>query len=259
MIAIHGLSKEYPGGVQALKAVDIEIGRGEFVVVIGPSGAGKSTLLRCINGLVQPSDGTVTIDGIPVHLSGNLRSVRKKVGMIFQQFNLVSRLSVLKNVMCGRLAHANALTSCLHLFARQDLELAMWCLHRVGIPDKAHQRADQLSGGQQQRVGIARALAQRPNLILADEPVASLDPRSAERIMDVLRDINSQDGITMLISLHNLELAKQYAQRVIGLKDGMVRLDKDISELNDSDIEDIYGHAIFANPESTAFKDASNG
>jgi len=249
MITIRGLSKEYPGGIQALNSVDIQIERGEFVVVIGPSGAGKSTLLRCINGLVPPSGGTVSIDGLPVHRAGDLRSVRKKIGMIFQQFNLVNRLSVLKNVLCGRLAHGNALTSCLHLFHSMDLDLAMSCLHRVGIPDKAHERADQLSGGQQQRVGIARALVQQPDVILADEPVASLDPLSARHIMDVLRDINTEDGITMLVSLHNLDLARQYAKRIIGLKNGMVRLDTEISELSDSDIENVYGRAFVDSAE----------
>jgi len=251
MITIRGLSKEYPDGVQALRDVDVRIGRGEFVVVIGPSGAGKSTLLRCINGLVTPSGGTVSIDGIPVRRTRDLRSIRKNIGMIFQQFNLVSRLSVLNNVICGRLGHGGALTSCLRLFHPRDLELAMLCLQRVGILDKAHQRADQLSGGQQQRVGIARALVQQPNLILADEPVASLDPLSAQRIMDVLRAINTEDGITMLVSLHNLELATRYADRIIGLKEGMVRLDKGITELSDVDIEAVYGRAYVDGGDAT--------
>lgn len=241
MITINSLSKEFNGKIQALKSVDLYIRSGEFVVVAGSSGAGKSTLLRCINGLIRPSNGKIFVDNTSVQENGQLVQVRKKIGMIFQQFNLVRRRTVLQNVLCGRLAHSYLLPSCFTLFSRKDIALAMSCLRRVGLETKADQRADQLSGGEQQRVGIARALAQKPKIILADEPVASLDPRSAERIMNILRNINSQDGITMLISLHNIELIQRYARRVVGLKDGEIVLDKNTDHLSPSDIDMIYG------------------
>jgi len=242
MIVIRGLHKEFTGGVKALKNIAFTVSRGEFNVILGPSGAGKSTLLRCINGLVKPTSGEVLLDGIPVSGSRRLEQVRKKVGMIFQQFNLVKRLTVLENVMCGRLAHSNVFTSCLKLFPPSEIEFAMECLRRVGLADKAYHRADQLSGGQQQRVGIARALAQCPDVILADEPVASLDPRSAEMVMDILRNINDRDGITVLVSLHNVDLAKCYAGRAVGIREGCLVLDKPMGKVTQCDVDLLYGY-----------------
>lgn len=243
MIIIKGLHKEYGKGTKALTAIELEIPQGQFVVLLGPSGAGKSTLLRCINGLVKPTAGEIFVQGEPVHDLRKLESIRRKVGMVFQQFNLVKRLTVIENVLCGRLAHTNVWASCLKLFPEQDIALALHCLERVGLEHRAYQRADQLSGGQQQRVGIARALAQCPNIILADEPVASLDPQSAERVMTALQSIREQDHITVVVSLHNVELATRYAERLIGIKDGVVVIDKPAKMLTAGDIERIYGPA----------------
>jgi len=233
MIAIRDLRKEFGNGTKAL--------RGQFTVLLGPSGAGKSTLLRCINGLVKPSGGEIFFAGSAVHGVKQLEDVRRQMGMIFQQFNLVKRLSVIENVLCGRLAHSNVFASCLKLFPQQDIEYALHCLNRVGLSEKAYQRADQLSGGQQQRVGIARALAQNPKVILADEPVASLDPRSADRVMSILREINRDDGITVIVSLHNIELASKYAERIVGLRDGALVVDKSGGALTPWEVERIYG------------------
>jgi phosphonate transport system ATP-binding protein len=241
MIVIHELRKDYANGTKALRGIDLKIARGQFVVLLGPSGAGKSTLLRCVNGLVRPTGGEVYIEGTAVHGLKNLEDVRRRVGMIFQQFNLVKRLTVIENVLCGRLAYSNVFASCLKLFTSQDIAYALHCLERVGLAEKAYQRADQLSGGQQQRVGIARALAQSPQAILADEPVASLDPRAADRIMSILREINRQDGITVIVSLHNIELASRYAERIIGICEGRVVLDKQCGALSSWDVEKVYG------------------
>ena len=243
MIVIKGLHKEYGKGAKALNDIDLEIPQGQFVALLGPSGAGKSTLLRCINGLVKPTAGEIFVQGEPVHDLRKLENIRRKVGMVFQQFNLVKRLTVIENVLCGRLAHTNVWASCLKLFPEQDIDLALHCLERVGLERKAYQRADQLSGGQQQRVGIARALAQCPNIILADEPVASLDPKSAERVMAALQSIKEQDHITVVVSLHNVELANRYAERIIGIKAGAIVIDKPTNMLTTSDIERIYGTA----------------
>ncbi len=243
MIAVNRVSKNFNGTIQALQSVDLHIKAGEFVVISGCSGAGKSTLLRCINGLIRPSEGEIVVDKVPVHNNRHLFQTRKKIGMVFQQFNLVKRRTVLQNVLCGRLAHNHLLPSYFSLFSQGDKMRAMSCLQRVGLETKAAQRVDQLSGGEQQRVGIARALAQQPKIILADEPVASLDPRSTERIMDLLRMINVQDGITMLVSLHDVELIQRYADRVVGLRGGSVVFDKVTNHLSltSSDIDIIYG------------------
>ncbi|MBP2636852.1 MAG: phosphonate transporter, ATPase subunit [Firmicutes bacterium] len=253
MIEISNLGKEYTG-TKALRNVSLTVKPGEFVVLLGPSGAGKSTLLRCINGLVKPTDGEVIVQGVPVHETKRLESVRSKVGMIFQQFNLVKRLTVLENVLCGCLAHTNVFTSCLKLFSEQDIDYALQCLKRVGLEHKAYQRADQLSGGQQQRVGIARALAQRPTIVLADEPVASLDPKSAERVLDILRVINKQDAITVVVSLHNIELATKYAERIVGLREGTIVFDQPAASLTESEVEQIYGATEAAEEEELYYK-----
>ncbi|MDR3566338.1 MAG: phosphonate ABC transporter ATP-binding protein [Negativicutes bacterium] len=243
MIVIHDLHKEFGNGTKALRGIDLNIASGQFTVLLGPSGAGKSTLLRCLNGLVQPSAGEIFFEGCAVNGAKQLEDIRRQVGMIFQQFNLVKRLTVIENVLCGRLAHSNVFASCLKLFPQADIDYALRCLERVGLGDKAYQRADQLSGGQQQRVGIARALAQSPKVILADEPVASLDPRSADRVMNILREINTQDGITVIVSLHNIELAGRYADRIVGLRDGGLVLDKRGGAMTPWEVERVYGGA----------------
>lgn len=241
MVRITNLFKEYPGGVKALVDVNLEVQKGEFVALLGLSGAGKSTLLRCINGLVQPTTGEVTVAGLRVNgRSRELRELRRRVAMIFQQFNLVKRLSVLDNVLCGHLSYCGIFSSCCRIFSATDRELAWHALARVGLQDKAFQRADRLSGGQQQRVGIARALVQQPEVLLADEPVASLDPKSSSKVMDILASINREDGLTLLVSLHDVDLALEYASRVVGLRDGRVVLDKPARTVSKADLEWLY-------------------
>lgn len=238
-IDIKNVCKRYPNGFEALKGVSVEIAAGSFTVILGPSGAGKSTLLRTINGLETPTGGTIQISG-QVVTQETLREVRSQVGMVFQHFNLVDRLSVMTNVLTGRLSHRSWLGSLLYLFRREDIDLAHDALIRVGLTDKAWNRADKLSGGQQQRVGIARALAQQPRVILADEPVASLDPVTSEEIMGLLREICTRDGITVVVNLHQVELAKRFADRVIGLNDGLVVYDGPASGLDRATLSKIY-------------------
>jgi phosphonate transport system ATP-binding protein len=240
MIEVRGLSKDY-GSTPALRDVDLLVPRGEFCVVLGPSGAGKSTLLRCINRLIEPGTGEVHIGG--QRLSGErrqLREVRRHLGMIFQDHNLVPRLSVLKNVLTGRLASMPVLTSLLQWFPQKDIDIAMQCLARVELADKAYSRADRLSGGQQQRVGIARALAQQPGAILADEPVASLDPKTARVVLGDLRRAAHDLGIAVLCNLHQFEYAKEFADRIVGLSSGRVVFAGAPGTLDNPALERIY-------------------
>lgn len=243
MLQISDLVKIYEGGVQALENVSFEVPKGQFVAVIGLSGSGKSTLLRCINRLIDPTSGKVIWNGIDVTslTEEDLRTVRRKIGMVFQHFNLVSRSSVLTNVLAGRLGYVNPAWSLLNRFPKEDIEKAMHQLERVSIADKAGYRADELSGGQQQRVGIARALMQDPEMILADEPVASLDPVLAHSIMQYLELINKEDGVTVLCSLHFLDLVHRYADRVVALNEGKLVFDGLPTEIDDKKFKDIYG------------------
>lgn len=238
-------SVTYPGGLTALKNIDLDIEAGEFVVVVGLSGAGKSTLLRCVNGLV-PVSGSVLTDGMEVvgASRGELREIRSKVGMIFQTFNLVNRSRVLTNVLVGRLGHVPRWRSMLGMWPPEEKEIAFQSLERVGIVEKAYIRASNLSGGQQQRVGIARALAQEPEILLADEPVASLDPVTSHMVMRDLQRINRELGITTLVNLHFLDLARQYGKRLIGLHDGEIVFDGDIADVDEGVFRQIYGRAI---------------
>jgi phosphonate transport system ATP-binding protein len=224
VIRVRGLRHDYAGVPRALDGVDLDIARGEFVALIGPSGAGKSTLLRCLNGLVSPTAGDVRIGGETVTGASPaaLRRVRARVGFVFQQFNLLRRLSVLDNALVGRLAHVPRWRSLLGWFDPADVARAEAILARVGLEGLADRRVDTLSGGQQQRVAIARALLQEPAVVLADEPMSSLDPALAHTVMEVLRRINREDGITVVASLHVLELAQTYGQRIIGLRGGRV-------------------------------------
>lgn len=222
MIEVRGLSKRY-GELTALEDVSLEVKAGEMLVVLGPSGAGKSTLLRCINRLVDPGGGEVRIAGEPAATRGAaLRRLRSQVGMIFQDHNLVPRLSVLKNVLTGRLSRMSASMSLLQLFRDEDVRIALDCLRRVELEDRAWSRADRLSGGQQQRVGIARALAQEPRAILADEPVASLDPKTARVVLDDLKRASRELGIAVLCNLHQVGYALKFADRIIGIHAGRV-------------------------------------
>ena len=243
MLRVEHLTKVYPNGTKALSDVSFTVPDGEFLAVIGLSGSGKSTLLRCINRLIEPTSGKVYWNDIDVTaLTGaELRQMRRKFGMVFQQFNLVRRSSVLTNVLSGRLGYANPWQSLLGWFAPDDQARAKRNLERLGISDKAYVRADSLSGGQQQRVGIARALMQEPELILADEPVASLDPVLSHSILKYLEQLNKEDKITVLCSLHFLDLVHRYATRAIGLKDGVKVFEGLPQEIDDARFKEIYG------------------
>ncbi|HEC34365.1 MAG TPA: phosphonate ABC transporter ATP-binding protein [Chloroflexi bacterium] len=246
MLEIKNLTKIYEDGTVALRNVSFEVQDGEFLIVIGLSGSGKSTLLRCINRLIEPTEGQIIWDGIDITTAdqAQLRQIRRRIGMIFQQFNLVRRSTVLTNVLSGRLGYVNPWSSLLHHFPAEDQEMAMRALERVGIADQAHKRADELSGGQQQRVGIARALMQEPRMILADEPVASLDPVLAHSILGDLERLNQEEGITVLCSLHYLDLVQRYATRVIGLRDGQIvyrGTQEEIRRMTDEEFKEIYG------------------
>ncbi len=243
MLKIENLTKVYPGGTQALDNVSFEVEKGEFLAIIGLSGSGKSTLLRCINRLVEPTSGTITWDGIDVTNASQeeLRKVRRRIGMVFQHFNLVDRSKVLTNVLTGRLGYSNPALSVVNRFSKADVEKAYRQLARGGLEDKAKARADQLSGGQQQRVGVARAMMQDPQIMLADEPVASLDPVLAHSIMRYLELINKEDGVMVLCSLHFLDLVHQYADRVIALNDGKLVFEGLPSEIDDAKFKEIYG------------------
>jgi phosphonate transport system ATP-binding protein len=243
MLRIENLTKVYPNGTQALHNVSFEVAEGEFLAVIGLSGSGKSTLLRCINRLIEPTSGKIIWNGLDITAAsgGAIRNVRRQIGMIFQQFNLVKRSSVYTNVLSGRLGYAGTLSSLFHVFSAEDRAMAMASLEQVGLADKAHVRADSLSGGQQQRVGIARALMQNPKLILADEPVASLDPVLAHSILKYLEQLNKERGITVLCSLHFLDLVHRYATRAIALKDGEVVFEGLPKAIDDAQFKAIYG------------------
>jgi phosphonate transport system ATP-binding protein len=243
MLQIKNLTKIYEGGVKALDNVSFEVPDGQFLAVIGLSGSGKSTLLRCINRLVEPTSGQILWDGedITAAAQEEIRLIRRRIGMVFQHFNLVSRSNVITNVLAGRLGYTNPTWSLVNRFPKKDLEKAMKQLERVGIADKAYQRADTLSGGQQQRVGIARALMQNPKLILADEPVASLDPVLAHSIMSYLEDINQNDGVCVLCSLHFLDLVHRYADRVVALNEGRLVFEGLPKDIDDKKFKDIYG------------------
>ena len=245
-IVFRDVEVTYKGGLKALKGASLEIPEGQFVVIVGLSGAGKSTLIRTVNNLVAPSAGDVMVAGksITTARGAQLRRMRSDIGMIFQTFNLVKRSSVLRNVLAGRLGDVNPALGLLGVFPKDDVAIAHDCLRRVGIPEKAYVRADALSGGQQQRVGIARALAQKPSVMLADEPVASLDPPTSHAVMRDLRRIAREDGMTTLVNLHFIDMAREYADRIIGMRDGLIVYDGPPAEATDAVFEDIYGRPI---------------
>ena len=236
----------YPNGTQGLKDINVTINDGEFVVIVGLSGAGKSTFIRSINRLVTPTDGELLVDdeNILDFRGSKLRKLRTKVGMIFQNYNLVKRSSVFKNVLAGRLGHTGTLRSTFNLFSKEDKALAYQNLKRVNIEEKIYSRADELSGGQQQRVSIARVLTQKPDYILADEPVASLDPPTSHQVMKYLKKINQEDGITTIVNLHFIDMAMEYADRIIGMRAGEVVFDGPASEVSEKTFEEIYGRSI---------------
>lgn len=248
ILSIKNLNKTYPNGVQALKGVSFDVKKGEFLVIIGLSGSGKSTLLRCINRLHDPTSGQISflndnqnIEIASIQNRNDIRDLRKNVGMIFQHFNLIPRTTVMVNVLMGKLSSISTLKSLFGLFSQNDKADALKYLSLVGIKEKAHIRADQLSGGQQQRVAIARALTQNPKILLADEPVASLDPATCHVVMDYLKKVNQELGITIICNLHFLSLVRQYATRVIALKGGELVYEGDPKNIDEAWFERIYG------------------
>lgn len=249
MIIIKNVSKTYKNGVKGLDNINLTINDGEFVSIIGLSGAGKSTLLRSINRLIDVSEGNIEIDGLSITSANKkqLRLIRRHIGMISQQFNLVKRSTVQKNVLSGRLGYYSTFKSIFGLFSKEDYDLTKTVLAKVGLSDKLHSRCDELSGGQQQRVSIARTLAQKANIILADEPVASLDPITSEKILDDLKMINKTMNITVVVNIHSVELAKKYSSRILALKEGKVVFDGSSFELTEEKLNEIYLKKTFIN------------
>lgn len=246
MIQFQNVVKTYPNGVMALKGVSLEIKQGEFVAIIGLSGAGKSTLLRSINQMHTITEGKLLVNGVDVStLSGkSLRRFRRDIGMVFQSFNLVKRTSVIKNVLAARVADMPLWMSLLGLYTKKDKIIALEALDQVGILEKAYTRADQLSGGQQQRVALARCVAQQPKIILADEPVASLDPVTSNQVMNDFVKINKELNITVIANMHHVDIALKFAQRVIGIKEGLIVFDGPSTKVNNQILKEIYGREL---------------
>jgi phosphonate transport system ATP-binding protein len=240
MIEIKGLTKRY-GNFEALHKIDLKVSEGEFLVILGPSGAGKSTLLRCINRLADPTEGEIRVCGEVTSSNAKaLRRLRCCVAMIFQHYNVVPRLTVLKNVLTGRLGSVPAIASWFQFFPRADIDIARQCLRRVELSDKAALRTDTLSGGQKQRVGIARALAQQPKVILADEPVASLDPKTSRTVLNYLKQASEDLGITVVCNLHQVDYAKEFARRIVGVSAGRIVFDGPPEALTEEILQRIY-------------------
>ena len=248
MIKFDKVNKIYPNGLHALKNISLEINQGEFVAIIGLSGAGKSTLLRTINRMHDISEGSLTVNGQEVNnLAGkDLRKFRRKVGMVFQSFNLVTRTTVINNVLTSRVPDMPLWKSIIGLYSKEDKVIALEALDKGGILDKAYVRADQLSGGQQQRVALARTLAQKPEIILADEPVAALDPITAKQVMDDFKKINKELNMSVLINIHHVDLALKYADRVIGIKAGEIVYDGPSAKVDSEVLKQIYGRELAA-------------
>jgi phosphonate transport system ATP-binding protein len=241
-IEVSSLKVVFPNGHTALESIDLDVPAGQFVCIIGRSGAGKSTLLRCLNGLLRPTGGSIMVDGTTVTGASSAvrRRLQTRIGFIFQEFNLVERLSVMKNVLAGRLGHRDPISSSLHWFGRRDREIAVRSLERVNLAHKAHQRADSLSGGEKQRVAIARALTQEPVAVLADEPVASLDPELAWSVMSDLKRTAAESGIVTLVNIHDVNLARVFADRIVGIADGTVVFDGPPTALDEEALIRVY-------------------
>lgn len=257
MLQLHDLVKTYPTGDRALRGVSLSVSAGEVIALIGPSGAGKSTLLRCINLLVRPTGGKIDLDGERLDtLSGRkLREARSQIGMIFQEYALVERLTVLENVLSGRLGRMPLLTSLLRRYSGSDVDDALSLLEEVALKDQFEKRADALSGGQRQRVGIARALMQNPAILLVDEPTASLDPKTARQIMRLLVAMATQRRLPAIVNLHDVQLARLFARRIVGLREGLVVFDGAPGALTDDVLNQIYGeedwHATIGREEDS--------
>ena len=258
MLSVTDLQKTYPSGDEALKGVSLDVTGNETVAMIGPSGAGKSTFIRCINRLTEPTGGTVELDGLEITgLSGKeLRNARRDMGMIFQEYNLIERLTVMENVLSGRLGYVSTWDAFRRKFSGEDIERAYEVLDRVGLEGHENNRADELSGGQRQRVGIARAILQRPKILLVDEPTSSLDPETSRAVMDLLTEIAAEDDIPVLINIHEVDLAEEYADRIVGLRDGEKVFEGTPADLDETARGQIYrGEEI---PDDTAVKRPSD-
>jgi len=242
-LIIDNLVKEYVSGKPVLKGISLEITGRTTVGIIGPSGTGKSTLLRCINRLIEPTDGTITVSGQDItSLSGrDLRLARHSIGMVFQEFNLVERLTVIENVLCGRLGFTPVWRAWLRKYPQADIDRAFQLISLVGLEEFATVRADELSGGQRQRVGIARAVMQNPDIIMADEPTSSLDPKTSVEIMELLNNFSSKQNIPVLINIHDVNLAKRFTDRIIGMANGHIVFDGPPQDLTDEHLKEIYG------------------
>ena len=247
-LTVRDVKKTYPTGESALKGVDLTMTSQEVVALLGLSGSGKSTLLRCINRLVEPTAGTIVLDGVDITAlkRRELRAMRQRMGLIFQEFNLVDRLTVLENVLAGCLGYTSTWRCFLRAFHREDIERAIDTCDRVGIIDHIRKRADQLSGGQRQRIGIARALMQRPKILLVDEPTSSLDPKIGREVMDLMARLAQEEHIPMLVSVHDLGLAQTYANRIVGLQGGLKVLDSKTSDVDAAILENVYDVASAA-------------
>jgi phosphonate transport system ATP-binding protein len=259
MLEVSGLRKTYPTGDEALKGVDLSVQGSETVAMIGPSGAGKSTFIRCVNRLTEPSGGTVTLDGTELTALGDddLRAARRDIGMIFQEYNLVERLTVMENVLTGRLGYVSAWQAFRRNFPPEDIERAFDVLELVGLGDMENKRADELSGGQRQRVGIARAVIQEPKILLVDEPTSSLDPETSATVMDLLTDIAAEQEVPVLINIHQVDLAIEYADRIVGLHDGELVFEGTPEQLDETGLDTVYRGADL--PESTEAETDAGG
>ena len=239
MLEINNLKKTFEGGTEALRGVNLNVKKGEFLTILGPSGSGKTTLLRSINGLEKIEKGKILFEKEEIN-NFSLPEVQKKTGMIFQDFNLVNNLSTINNVLTGLLNSSSKFFSMFYLFTKEQKLKALQALETVGLLHKAYNRVDELSGGQRQRVGIARAIIKRPILLLADEPVASLDPKAADLIMSLLKKINKEYNITVVCNLHQVDLAMKYSDRIVGLLEGQIRFDQITSNVEKKSINQIY-------------------
>ena len=258
MLRIKGLTKRYRTGDLALKGIDIEVPDGQVMALIGPSGAGKSTVIRCINRLVEPTAGTITLNDTEIVglRSGELRRMRRRMGMIFQEYALVERLSVMENVLSGRLGYVGFWQSFMRKFPQSDIDEAFRLLARVGLDHMADQRADELSGGQRQRVGICRALIQNPELLLVDEPTASLDPKTSRQIMRLIKELCGERKLAAIINIHDVMLAQMFAERIVGLKLGEIVYDGPPDKLTPAVLTQIYGEEDWASTIRKADDDA---
>ena len=247
ILKVENLNLTYQkGGPQVLFDISFSVSKSDFYAIIGPSGAGKSSLIRCINKLADANSGNVLFNGENItKLSGKkLRSVRRKIGMIFQEFNLIDRMSVIDNILTGRLGYMNTFTSLFRMFDKKDISRAIALIEKVGLADFANKRVDQLSGGQRQRVGIARALMQEPEIMLVDEPTSSLDPKIAIEMMELIKGIADELKIPVLCNIHNIDLAKQFANRILGLQDGKKKFDDTTDKLTHEVLQDLYKYEV---------------